>query len=291
MEETTYIKPEQVKWDQFERLGITRKHLEKAEELATLLNYGKTRLMNIMVQAGDQTVYTDARLSLRKNEDGTYSPAVTPMRKALNLNSVYMGHEFTDEQKKKLLETGNLGETILLKRNDNSEFLAYISVDRLTNTLVCADAGKMRIPEELGGKALTREQQDALREGREVVLRGFKTKDGEERDVTVQINADKRGLEFRSAPVSVQDVKKILGVVLTDNDRQKLIKGDSVYLRGMKNNTGRTFDAYVHYDFKEERFRFYNNKKKTQEQSQTQTENLEQEPKKKEKKASSKKIN
>lgn len=282
MEVTTFISPDQVRWEQFEKMGINRERLEKAHQLEKLLNYEKTSLMGISVQAGDQSVYTDARLSLRRNEDGTYSPAVTPVRKELNLSSVYMGHTFSDEQKKKLIETGNLGETIVLKRSDNSEFNAYISVDRLTNTLVCADADKIRIPQELGGLQLTAEQQEALKLGREVALRGFKTKEGDLRDVTIQINAEKRGIEFKNAPIPANEYKTILGVQLTDKDREKFSRGEAIYLRGMKTGDGKVFDSYVKYDSKQNRARFYNNnpdnpsKKTEQKKTQNKTKSKKQ---------------
>lgn len=57
----------------------------------------------------------DARLSLQPGPNDTAIVAIHGIRKEPNLHSEFFGHKFTDEEKKNLLESGNLGKIINLK--------------------------------------------------------------------------------------------------------------------------------------------------------------------------------
>lgn len=72
---------------------------------------------------------------------------------------------------------------------------SYISIDRLTNEIVDVPADKVRIPYQIGQTGLTKEEMDILRAGlalpKEVTL-----KNGRKFHALLQVNADKRDVEF-----------------------------------------------------------------------------------------------
>lgn len=60
---------------------------------------------------------------------------------------------------------------------------------------VCAD--KIKLPEEIKGVKLNEEQRKDLSEGKPLYLGGMRSRNGKEFNATVQINANRRSLEFR----------------------------------------------------------------------------------------------
>ena len=79
-----------------------------------MLSWQKSKLLPIAVPFGDSTVYTEARLAFRTDENGNIGLAVHSLRKEPQLDFPYMGHKFSAEEKETLLATGNLGKTIEL---------------------------------------------------------------------------------------------------------------------------------------------------------------------------------
>jgi len=107
-----------------------------------------------------------------------------------------MGHSFSPEEKEELRQTGNLGKTVELTPKKGEPFRAYVSVDRLTNELVALRADRVQIPNEIKGVRLSEEQHRALTEGRPVQVEGMLSRHGKPFDATLQVNAEKRGIEF-----------------------------------------------------------------------------------------------
>ena len=77
----TAIDPEKVDWKMLDSLGLSRERLEQSGELEKLLNWQKSNLMTIAVPVGDTTIYTEARLAFRTDENGNIGLAVHSMRK------------------------------------------------------------------------------------------------------------------------------------------------------------------------------------------------------------------
>jgi hypothetical protein len=103
-----------VHWDKLEKFGITRESLEKSGNLEKMLDYRKTDLMPVSIRIDDETTLrTDVRFSLRKQQDGTFVPAVHPIRHKPDLERPYFGITFSEEDKKNLLTNGNLGRVVI----------------------------------------------------------------------------------------------------------------------------------------------------------------------------------
>jgi len=177
-------------------LTVGKEKLEVGGNLDRLLNWQKTGLISLAVPFGDTTIYTEARLALRTGADGRLSLNIHTLRREPQLDFPYMGHTFSPEEKEQLLTQGNLGKTVELSPKKGEPFRAYVSVDRLTNELVSLRADRVQIPHEIKGVRLSEEQHRALTEGRPVQVEGMLSRHGKPFDATLQVNAEKRGIEF-----------------------------------------------------------------------------------------------
>ena len=192
----TAIDPEKVDWKMLDNLGLSRERLEQGGELEKILNWQKSNLITIAVPIGDTTIYTEARLAFRTDNEGNIGLAVHPLRKEPQLDFPYMGHKFSSEEKELLLATGNLGKTIEVTPKNGEPFSAYISIDPQTNEIVTLRADRVNIPKEIKGVTLSDAQYKDLVEGKAVKVEGMTAKSGKTFDATLQVNAERKGIEF-----------------------------------------------------------------------------------------------
>lgn len=159
-------------------------------------HYGKSQLVECNPDFGGIRVPMQARLSLRKNPDGTVSIVPHPIRREPNLDE-YLNVKFTPEDQDNLKKTGNLGRVAEVVDPATGELIpSFISIDRLTNETVAVPVSAIRIPDEVKGVKLDPEQKAALSRGEGVYVEGMTAKSGKKFNATLQINADKRGLDF-----------------------------------------------------------------------------------------------
>ena len=202
-EATTQQKPEKpnliaegdVDWEELRKCGIDRESLSE-KDMKALMNYGKTGLVTVKPTFGYESYELQARLSFQKAEDGTLKLTPHFIRNEPRLDIPHRGYTFTDEDKKALKRTGNLGKLINFANEKTGEIKPhYISIDRLTNEVVDVLADKVRIPSKIGQTPLSKAEQDILRAGlalpKEVTL-----KNGRKFEAMLQVNADKRDVEF-----------------------------------------------------------------------------------------------
>lgn len=270
------IDPDRVKWEQFEQMGVSRESLEKGKHLDDLLQYRKTPLIPISIKIGEISLYTDARLSLKASGDGTFIPVVHAIRKEPQLKREFFGHTFTDEDKKALKETGNLGRTVELTFPGKDEpTRSFVSIDRLTNDIIALSADRVRIPDEIKGVKLNDGQKKELSEGRSIYVEGMTSQTGKHFNANLQFNADKRSIEFRfgspkqgqrqrQAPEGQKQTeqkelrvpKKMLGRDISPEEQAKLKAGQTVYMTGLIDKKGEPFNAYVRPNFEKNKFDF-----------------------------------
>ena len=264
----TAIDESKIDWKQLDSLGLTRERLEQSGELAKMLNWQKSNLITIAIPFGDTTIYTDARLAFRTDSDGNIGLAVHPLRKEPQLDFPYMGHKFSPEEKEQLLVTGNLGKTIEITPKNREPFAAYVSIDPQTNELIALRADRVAIPKEIKGVTLSDAQYKDLVEGKAVKVEGMTAKSGKSFDATLQVNAEKKGIEFifdgkqglkeRQQHTQQQGAPhKLCGLELSDKQREALDSGRTLYLKNMVDKEGQPFNAYVKMDKEQNRPRFY----------------------------------
>ena len=264
----TAIDESKIDWKQLDNLGLTRERLEQSGELDKMLNWQKSDLVTIAIPMGDTTIYTDARLAFRTDGEGNIGLAVHPLRKEPQLDFPYMGHKFSPNEKEQLLTTGNLGKTIEITPKNGEPFAAYVSIDPQTNELIALRADRVNIPKEIKGVTLTDAQYKDLVEGKAVKVEGMTAKSGKPFNATLQVNAEKKGIEFifenkqglkeRQQHSQQQGApRKLCGLELSDKQREALDSGRTLYLKNMMDKEGQPFNAYVKMDKEQNRPRFY----------------------------------
>ncbi|HCU45427.1 MAG TPA: hypothetical protein DF610_11720 [Sphingobacterium sp.] len=257
-------KPEQIDWETMTNLGLSKEYLEKRNLLEPLLKGFKTNeLLPIGVNLGSTILRTDARLSLQQAEDGKVIVGIHGIKKEPNLHFEFFGHKFTDEDKKNLLETGNMGRVVNLTNTKTGELMpSIVSIDRLTNDVIALRTEFIKIPDEIKGVKLDDAQKQTLMEGKPLYLDGMISKKGAEFSATVQFNADKRYVEFmfdrsnsnqqsqsrgqnnqQSQPQEAP--KTFRGKELTDEQHKDFKAGQTVYIDGLKDKKGQPYQGYI----------------------------------------------
>lgn len=259
-------KPEQIDWDTMNNLGLSKEYLEKKNLIDPLLRGYKTNeLLPIGVNFGGSVLRTDARLSLQQAEDGKVVVGIHGIKKEPNLHFDFFGHKFTDEDKKNLLETGNMGRVVNLTNTKTGELMpSIISIDRLTNDVIALRTDFIKIPDEIKGVKLDDAQKQTLTEGKPLQLDGMISKKGTEFSAMVQFNADKRYVEFmfdrsntnqqaqgnqqtqtKEQNQSQEAPKTFRGKELTDEQHKDFKAGQTVYMAGLVDKKGQTYNGYI----------------------------------------------
>ncbi len=191
------IDENRINWQELEeRWGVKRDELEKSGDLQKMLNYGKSDLVKVTPNFGGEAFELDARLSFRKDSEGNVSLVPHFIRKEQKLEE-YKEHKFSDEDRKNLRETGNLGRVVDLVDRETGEIIpSFVSIDRKTNEITDVPASKVRIPERIGNTEITKQEQDMLRAGLPVCDKLIERKDGRKFVTTLQVNVEQRGVEF-----------------------------------------------------------------------------------------------
>src|SRR5690606_2139659 len=257
-------KPEQIDWDTMKNLGLSKEYLEKRNLLDPLLRGYKTNeLVPVGINLGGSILRTDARLSLQQGEDGNVIVAIHGIKKEPNLHFEFFGHKFTDEDKKNLLETGNMGRVVNLINSKTGELMpSIISIDRLTNDVIALRTDFIKIPDEIKGVKLNDGQKQTLMEGKPLYLEGMISTKGTEFNANVQFNADKRYVEFlfdrsnnnqqsqstqqnNQQSQSNEVPKTFRGKELNDEQYDKFKAGQTVYVDGLVDKKGQKYQGYI----------------------------------------------
>lgn len=264
------IDESRIDWKQFENLGINKDMIDK-KTMDSLLNWQKTpTLLPIRTQVGDSIIRTDARLSLRENAEGNLNLVVHAVRKEPQLDDFVYGVHLTEDDKQNLRQTGHAGRLVEIEPSKDQKMPAFISIDKLTNELVAVRADRIKIPDQVKGITLNEQQKKDLSEGKAVHLEGMTSKNGKEFNASVQINADRRSLEFKfdNTPKQNQSQQqdqqtafriptKLLGAELSEQQQKDLKKHKTIYVTGMTDKAGEKFNAYIKVNTEKEKFDFF----------------------------------
>ena len=191
------IDESKINWKELEeKWGVKRDDLEKSGDLDRMLNYGKSDLVRVSPNFGGEAFELDARLSFKKDGEGNVSLVPHFIRKEQKLDE-YKEHKFSDNDRKNLRETGNLGRVVDIVDRETGEIIpSYISIDRKTNEITDIPASKVRIPERIGKTEITAQERDMLRAGLPVRDKLIERNDGRKFVTTLQVNVEQRGVEF-----------------------------------------------------------------------------------------------
>lgn len=259
-------KVEDIDWDTMNNLGLNKEYLIQKKLMEPLLKgYKSNVLVPVSLNLGGAALRTYARIWLQPSEDGKPIAAFQGVRKEPELKYPFFGHKFTDEDKKNLLETGNMGRVVNLTNTKNGEIIpSIVSIDRLTNELVALRTTKMVIPDKIKGIKLEDWQKQTLLEGKPLYLEGMTSKNNKEFASIVQINADTRNVQFifeqkefkQTVPLlgdgkqeqKSNEVPKIFrGQELDKEQRIKLENNQPAFI-SLEDKKGKPYQGYITYN-------------------------------------------
>lgn len=255
---------------EYQKYGIKPDNVE-GELKAMSYGYKSPHLVDIKPEIEGVEYPMKARLSLEEQADGSLKFVPHPQQQQVDLDKPFQGIMLPDDVKESLLTTGNAGRIVELEPHTPGEKVpSLISIDKLTNRLEAVPLDKLTISQNLKGAELSPEQQQALKEGKKVLIEGMTSKNtiGTDNprkfDAYVQFNAAKGGYDFSYDGLDrnkyqqnnkqeqgqdqnqVRIPKKLLGVDLDDKQQNSLREGKAIYVQGMvKDGKGEPFNAYV----------------------------------------------
>lgn len=183
-------------WSELEKTwGISQQDLEASGELKNLNGKGLSNLIWINPEIGGERFEIQARLEVKTLPDGSKGFEPHFIQKEPKLDIEYKGVTFSEDDKKKLLESGNLGRVAEVIDKETGEIIpSYISIDRQTNEITDIPVSEIKIPQQIGKTKIVPEEQALLAAGlplkKEIELgnRKFTT--------TLQVNVEYKGTEF-----------------------------------------------------------------------------------------------
>lgn len=166
------------------------------KDMKALLNYGKTGLVIVKPTFGGEQIEIQARLSFRKDDNDQLQLVPHFVRNEPKLDVAYKGYTFTPEDKKNLLQNGNLGKVVDFPDKNTGELRPhFISIDRLTNEIVDIPTNKVRIPDTIGKTPITKDDKRVLYSG--IPLRKeIELANGRKFTPLLRVNVEQRGVEF-----------------------------------------------------------------------------------------------
>lgn len=238
-----------IDWEALGKVGISKEMLEQSGALDGMLRGYKTNktiplTLNI---DGVLTAKLDARLSFISNE-GQVVLGVHGIRKEPELSRPYFGHNFTEEEKKSLRETGNLGHPVDLNLRGGDYEKCLVSIDRNTNELVAVRQEHVFIPNIVKGVTLDPDDIEKLKNGEPIFVDGMTSAKGKEFSATLQYSAERRGIEFIFPKDQGFNQQTLGGVQLSPNQLKMLTEGHTILVEDMKRTNGELFSAFVTLD-------------------------------------------
>ena len=166
------------------------------KDMKALLNYGKTGLVIVKPTFGGEQIEIQARLSFRKDDNDQLQLVPHFVRNEPKLDVAYKGYTFTHEDKKNLLQNGNLGKVVDFPDKNTGELRPhFISIDRLTNEIVDIPTNKVRIPDTIGKTPITKDDKRVLYSGLPL-RKEIELANGRKFTPLLQVNVEQRGVEF-----------------------------------------------------------------------------------------------
>ena len=258
---------------EYQKYGIKPENLE-GELKAMSYGYKSPHLVDINPKIEGVDYPMKARLSLEEQPDGSLKFVPHPQQQQVDLEKPFQGIMLPNDVKENLLATGNSGRVVELQPTPNGEKVpSLVSIDKLTNRLEAVPLDKLTVSQNLKGAELSPEQQQALKEGKKVLVEGMTSKktigtdNPRKFDACVQFNAAKGGYDFsydgldrnkyqqnnkqqqnqsEEQQNKVRIPKNLLGVDLNEKQQNSLREGKATYVQGMvKDGKGEPFNAYV----------------------------------------------
>ncbi|MCM0238763.1 DUF4099 domain-containing protein [Bacteroides fragilis] len=184
-------------WVELEKTwGISQQDLAASGELKNLNGKGLSDLIWINPEIGGERFEIQARLEVKTLPDGSKGFEPHFIQKEPKLDVEYKGITFSEEDKKKLLESGNLGRVAEVIDKETGEITpSYISIDRKTNEITDIPVSEIGIHSKIGKTEIAQEEQALLAAGLPL-RKEIELANGKKFTTTLQVNVEYKGVEF-----------------------------------------------------------------------------------------------
>lgn len=255
-----------INWEELiNQWGVDREQLEKSGDLDKMLKFMKSGLVKIHPTLAGEKIELEVRLSFKTDAKGNIRLVPHPIYNKPDLEHGYRAYRFSDDDKERLLKTGNLGKIVDLEGRNGEKIPSYISIDRLTNQVVSMPVKNLHIKSNIGRTELTPEEIATLKEGKPIIDKEITLRDGKTFKTTLQVNADSRGVEFvpkawqnhaekqsksqrnswTDENGNIRPIGKWKGVQFTAQQKQDYIDGKTVVLTNSVDKKGMPCTLYV----------------------------------------------
>ena len=237
-------------WNALEKIGVSKASLEQEGLLDSMLKGYKTnKLVPLTLTLDAATIRMDARLSLIPMQNGQVGLGIHGIRKEPQLERPYFGHIFTEEDKKNLRESGNMGRVAELNLRGGTTEPCLISIDKNTNELVAVRQEHVYVQDEVRGVKLSPDEIQTLKNGGQVFVDGMISNKGKEFSATLQYSAERRGREFIFPKDQAFNQQSLGGVQLSPTQLKMLSEGHTILVEDMKRrNSDEVFSSFVTLD-------------------------------------------
>ena len=239
-----------IDWNALEKHGVSKASLEQEGLLDSMLKGYKTnKLVPLTLTLDAAIIRMDARLSLIPLQNGQVGLGIHGIRKEPQLERPYFGHIFTEEDKKNLRESGNMGRVAELNLRGGTTEPCLISIDKSTNELVAVRQEHVYVQNEVRGVKLSPDEIQTLKNGGQVFVDGMISNKGKEFSATLQYSAERRGLEFIFPKDQAFNQQSLGGVQLSPTQLKMLSEGHTILVEDMKRrNSDEVFSSFVTLD-------------------------------------------
>ena len=191
-----------INWEELKNFGLSREYLMERGLLDQMLRGYKTnQVVPISMNFGSAVLRTDARLSFQQSVGGPIVLGIHGIRQKPELERPYFGHIFSEEDKKNLLETGNMGRVVELVDKETGEIIpSYISIDRQTNEIEAIPVKDVPVTTRIGQTEFTEHEIAELVAGRALPNKEIVLSEKRKFTATLQVNVERRGVEFVPKP-------------------------------------------------------------------------------------------
>lgn len=189
--------PCEIPWEVGGKYGITKESLQESMD-AMCAGGGSHGTIKVKMNPDEEGEGGDARVFLRRNDSDQVMFDIHFVKQELEAGMNYAGYKLTQENVDALNKNGNMGEVVDLytDRDAVEKKPCYLSKDPLTNELYHLEQDRLSLRRRVKQHTFTDRELEALKAGKEVGPCLFRSSNGKPFESCVQINAQKRGLEF-----------------------------------------------------------------------------------------------
>ncbi|WP_455665048.1 DUF4099 domain-containing protein [Phocaeicola sp.] len=184
-------------WAELEKTwGISQQDLAASGELKNLNGKGLSDLIWINPEIGGERFEIQARLEVKTLPDGSKGFEPHFIQKEPKLDVAYKEVTFSEEDKKNLLNSGNLGRVAEVIDKETGEITpSYISIDRKTNEITDIPVSAVSIHSKIGKTEIAPAEQALLAAGLPL-KKEIELTNGKKFTTTLQVNVEYKGVEF-----------------------------------------------------------------------------------------------